>query len=282
MQSVALCTINTPCKSPFLAKVLYCLFYIYHLLYLGFPLIDNSGKYLKLFLISLYFHFFYRLYIISLLVREMLQKDSNGNPKSIGRMTPTDDGNEKNTTKFVQFILLMEKLQRIIPTQRKVLVMNRSSRPDVFCKKGVLRNLAKFTGKHLFQSLSFNKVEAVWILWISKNTFFKEHLWWLHLYEYQAKVKMLARPKTRKIRKSRKTQKFLSESFKSEFSILAVGQIENLEIRKLRIIFPRFPRFPKFPSFPFDTFSFFKKLFFQYSTVGNSVLSMSCFVFKAF
>ena len=26
----------------------------------------------------------------------------------------------------------------------------RSSRPDVFCKKGVLRNFAKFTGKHLW------------------------------------------------------------------------------------------------------------------------------------
>ena len=25
----------------------------------------------------------------------------------------------------------------------------RSSRPDVFCKKNVLRNFAKFTGKHL-------------------------------------------------------------------------------------------------------------------------------------
>ena len=30
--------------------------------------------------------------------------------------------------------------------------------PEVFCKKGVLRNLAKFTGKHLCQSLFFNKV----------------------------------------------------------------------------------------------------------------------------
>ena len=29
--------------------------------------------------------------------------------------------------------------------------------PDVFCKKGVLRNFAKFTGKHLCQSLFFNK-----------------------------------------------------------------------------------------------------------------------------
>ena len=34
-----------------------------------------------------------------------------------------------------------------------------SSRLDVFCKKGVLRNFRKFTGKHLLcQSLYFNKV----------------------------------------------------------------------------------------------------------------------------
>ena len=32
----------------------------------------------------------------------------------------------------------------------------RSSCKKVFCKKGVLRNFAKFTGKHLFKSLSFN------------------------------------------------------------------------------------------------------------------------------
>ena len=34
---------------------------------------------------------------------------------------------------------------------------DRSSRPDVFCKKGVLKNFAKFTEKHLCQSLFFNK-----------------------------------------------------------------------------------------------------------------------------
>ena len=28
--------------------------------------------------------------------------------------------------------------------------------PEVFCKKGVLRNFTKFTGKHLCQSLFFN------------------------------------------------------------------------------------------------------------------------------
>ena len=31
----------------------------------------------------------------------------------------------------------------------------RSSRPEVFCKKGVLKNFPKFTGKHLCQSLLF-------------------------------------------------------------------------------------------------------------------------------
>ena len=38
------------------------------------------------------------------------------------------------------------------------LTFSRSSRPEVFLKKGVLRNFAKFRGKHLFQSLFFNKV----------------------------------------------------------------------------------------------------------------------------
>ena len=53
----------------------------------------------------------------------------------------------------------------------------------MFCEKGVLRNFAKFTGKHLCQSLFFNKVAGaawkrdsgtgffLWILRNSKNTF---------------------------------------------------------------------------------------------------------------
>ena len=52
----------------------------------------------------------------------------------------------------------------------------RSSRPDVFCKKGVLRNFSKFTGKHLCQGLFFNKVAGLVFsceFWeISNNTFF--------------------------------------------------------------------------------------------------------------
>ena len=56
-----------------------------------------------------------------------------------------------------------------------------------FCKKGVLRNLAKFTGKHLCQSLFFNKVgdfrpatllkKRLWPKCFPVNTFFTEHLW---------------------------------------------------------------------------------------------------------
>ena len=37
---------------------------------------------------------------------------------------------------------------------------NSSSRPEVFCKKSVLKNFAKFTGKHLYQSLFLIKLQA--------------------------------------------------------------------------------------------------------------------------
>ena len=40
-------------------------------------------------------------------------------------------------------------------------IKHRRSRPEVFCKKGVLRNFTKFTGKHLCQSLFFNKVTGL-------------------------------------------------------------------------------------------------------------------------
>ena len=44
-----------------------------------------------------------------------------------------------------------------------------NSRPEVFRKKGVFRNFAKFTGKHLRQSLFFNKVAGLRLL---LNSFF--------------------------------------------------------------------------------------------------------------
>ena len=70
--------------------------------------------------------------------------------------------------------------------------------PEVFCKKGFLRNFAKFKGKHLCQSLFFNKVTGVRTATLLKKRlrhrffpmnfakflrtpFLTEHLWWLFL-----------------------------------------------------------------------------------------------------
>ena len=45
--------------------------------------------------------------------------------------------------------------------QRQVYDSNQKQSPEVFYKKGVLKNFAKFTGKHLCQSLFFNKVAGL-------------------------------------------------------------------------------------------------------------------------
>ena len=39
--------------------------------------------------------------------------------------------------------------------------IHRSSRQELFCKKSVLRNFAKFTGKHMCQSLFFNEITGL-------------------------------------------------------------------------------------------------------------------------
>ena len=61
-----------------------------------------------------------------------------------------------------------------------------SNRPEVFCKKGALKNSAKITGKHLCQSLFLIKVQAeasniIKKLELFKNTFFIKHVRWLLL-----------------------------------------------------------------------------------------------------
>ena len=50
--------------------------------------------------------------------------------------------------------------------------ISRSSRPEVFCKTGVLENFTKFTGKHLCQSLFLNKVAD-----LRPATLLKKRLW---------------------------------------------------------------------------------------------------------
>ena len=73
----------------------------------------------------------------------------------------------------------------------------RSSRPEMFCKKAVLRDFPKFTGKHLCQSLFITKVGVQGRQFYLKRTlaqvfpvnfakfgrtpFLTEHLWWLLL-----------------------------------------------------------------------------------------------------
>ena len=51
-------------------------------------------------------------------------------------------------------------------------VQCRSSCPEVFCKKGVLRDFAKFTGMHLCQGLIFNKVAG-----LRSATLLEKRLW---------------------------------------------------------------------------------------------------------
>ena len=65
----------------------------------------------------------------------------------------------------------------------------RRSCPEVFCKKGVLRNFVKFTGKYLCQGLFSNKVSGLWYRCFPVNfakflrtPFLKEHLRWLLLF----------------------------------------------------------------------------------------------------
>ena len=75
---------------------------------------------------------------------------------------------------------------------------SRSSRPEVFCKKGILKNFTQFTGKHLCQSLfliqlqaeacNVIKIETLAQVFscgfyeIFKNTYSIEHLWCLLLH----------------------------------------------------------------------------------------------------
>ena len=49
---------------------------------------------------------------------------------------------------------------------------SRSFRPEVFCEKGVLKNYAKFTGKHLWYNLYFNQVAG-----LRSANLLKKRLW---------------------------------------------------------------------------------------------------------
>ena len=73
--------------------------------------------------------------------------------------------------KEVMLILLIyycwDSIAEKINSRRKY----RGTHAEVFCNKGVLRNFAKFTGKHLCESLVFNKVAGL------RPTLLKKRLW---------------------------------------------------------------------------------------------------------
>ena len=117
--------------SPFLVRVLYCLFHIYNLFYLGFLLIDVLQESFWSFFLSRYItisyidcknRFFYRDYFFNFPSRQR-----NASDRSIRRWCSV--------------------------------------------RKGVLRNFAKFTRKHLHQLFSCEFYE------IFKYSFFTEQLW---------------------------------------------------------------------------------------------------------
>ena len=65
------------------------------------------------------------------------------------------------------FFLYLKKLNPItmgdssISRHSCVSKKSRSSRPEVFCKNGVLKNFTKFTVEHLCQGLLFNTVPGL-------------------------------------------------------------------------------------------------------------------------
>ena len=90
-------------------------------------------------------------------------------------------------TPLTHHLLLIRFTLCSAPSSSSSLLLLRSIRPEVFHKKVVLRNFAKFTRKHLRQRVFFNKVAGLRLaslskrgsgtgifLWILRN--FSEHL----------------------------------------------------------------------------------------------------------
>ena len=63
--------------------------------------------------------------------------------------------------KFMLFFLRFKKKTVEIWTLWMINLENRNSCQEEICKKGILENFAKFTGKHLCRGLFFNKVAGL-------------------------------------------------------------------------------------------------------------------------
>ena len=66
------------------------------------------------------------------------------------------------------------KSNEIELSEEFMVMLKEEQPPEVFCKKGVFRNFAKFTGKHLCQGLFFDKVAS--LAKFLRTPFLTEHL----------------------------------------------------------------------------------------------------------
>ena len=78
---------------------------------------------------------------------------------AVAKESRLDIFNEYESFNFNFVLLFLKKTLAITTNMTNYLA--RSSRPEVFCIKGVLRDLTKFTGKHLCQSLFFIKAAGL-------------------------------------------------------------------------------------------------------------------------
>ena len=106
------------------------------------------------------------------------ERGDNSRGYDLELVTTLSSTNPANPAMFIQPNLVVGGLLDPINTSHE-----RSSHQRCYIRKGVLRNFTKFTGKHLYQSLFFNKVAGVKketlvqvfsceFCKISKNTFF--------------------------------------------------------------------------------------------------------------
>ena len=63
--------------------------------------------------------------------------------------------------------------------------LSRSSRPEVFCKKAILRNFAKFAEKHLCHCIDIISQKLKTLLWLKINLFdYIYIMYYFHIYIY--------------------------------------------------------------------------------------------------
>ena len=85
---------------------------------------------------------------------------------------------EREKCYYKWFSKYFEKVNRNVENENSVdysmiskeIVFLQKQSPEVFCRKGIFRNLAKFTGQHLCQSQFFNKVTGQAYNLIKKET----------------------------------------------------------------------------------------------------------------